>query len=411
MLTRRARLSILAVVALVFGAALPASADAYRRSEWWLKDYGVTKAWKTATGEGVTIAVIDTGIDGNHPDLTGQVVGGADMSGIGSADGQTLLSPKKDHGTKVASLAAGHGSGSKGVMGTAPGAKLLSVSVSFDRGDSTTDQQVADGVNWAVDNGADIIVMSFVMNRPWWTPEWDKAFLKAEKAGVLIVAAAGNRGNGTTSIGSPATIPGVLAVGGVTRSGKVSSFASTPGSTIGVVAASQRLPGSTPGGGREFWNGTSGAAPIVAGIAALVMEAHPELDTANIVNRILVTADPVGKVGNVKYGWGIIDAYGAVTADVPVIESNPLGTIAEWIPLHRFVEWESTAISLTVPDPIADDPLVVSEEATGRAGVEGTWVNVIAPVLAIGGLVGSFALIIFGFVRRLFLALTRAATR
>jgi subtilisin family serine protease len=248
MLTRRARLSILAVVALVFGAALPASADAYRRSEWWLKDYGVTKAWKTATGEGVTIAVIDTGIDGDHPDLTGQVVGGADMSGIGSADGQTLLSPKKDHGTKVASLAAGHGSGSKGVMGTAPGAKLLSVSVSFDRGDSTTDQQVADGVNWAVDNGADIIVMSFVMNRPWWTPEWDKAFLKAEKAGVLIVAAAGNRGNGTTSIGSPATIPGVLAVGGVTRSGKVSSFASTPGSTIGVVAASQRLATSNTAG-------------------------------------------------------------------------------------------------------------------------------------------------------------------
>jgi subtilisin family serine protease len=296
-------------------------------------------------------------------------------------------------------------------MGTAPGAKLLSVSVSFDRGDSTTDQQVADGVNWAVDHGADIIVMSFVMNRPWWTPEWDKAFLKAEKAGVLIVAAAGNRGNGTTSIGSPATIPGVLAVGGVTRSGKVSSFASTPGSTIGVVAASERLPGSTPGGGREFWNGTSGAAPIVAGIAALVMEAHPELDTANIVNRILVTADPVGKVGNIKYGWGIIDAYGAVTADVPDVESNPLGTIAEWIPLHRFVEWESTAVPLTVPDPIADETLVVSQEANSRANLERTWVNVITPVAAIGGLVGSFTMVLFGFVRRLVLARTRAVTR
>ena len=411
MFTRRTRLSIFAAVALVFGAALPASADVYRRSEWWLTDYGVTRAWRTATGEGITIAIIDSGIEGDHSDLTGQIIGGTDMSGIGSPDGQTLLSPNKDHGTKVASLAAGHGSGSHGVMGTAPGAKLLSVSVSFDRGDSTTDQQVADGVNWAVDHGADIIVMSFVMNRPWWTPEWDKAFLKAEKAGVLIVAAAGNRGNGTTSIGSPATIPGVLAVGGVTRSGKVSSFASTPGSTIGVVAASERLPGSIPGGGREFWNGTSGAAPIVAGIAELVMEAHPELDTANIVNRILVTADPVGKVGNIKYGWGIIDAYGAVTADVPDVESNPLGTIAEWIPLHRFVEWESTAVPLTVPDPIADETLVVSQEANSRANLERTWVNVITPVAAIGGLVGSFTMVLFGFVRRLVLARTRAVTR
>lgn len=411
MFTRRARLSLLVIVALVFGAAAPASADRYRDSQWWLSELGVTQAWKSATGRGITIAVIDTGIDGDHPDLTGQVVGGADMSGIGSPDGQKTLTPEKDHGTKVASLAAGHGAGSKGVMGTAPDAKLLSVSVSFDKGDSSTDQQVADGINWAVDHGADIIVMSFVMNRPWWTPEWDKAFLKAEKAGVLIVAAAGNRGSGTDSIGAPASIPGVLAVGGVSRDGTISSYASTPGSTIGVVAPSERLPGSTPGGGREFWNGTSGSAPIVAGIAALVMQAHPDLDTANVINRILETADRVGKKGNVNYGWGIIDAAEAVSADIPLVDVNRLGTIEEWIPLHRFTEWETTAVSVAPPEPLEPENPVITPEAQDRAAAESAWVNLWAPFLGLGGLLASFGVMIYGFIRRALLARAEATTR
>ena len=400
MFPRRAPLSFAVAVALLVGVPSTANADVYRDAQWWLKEYGVTRAWDVATGRGITIAIIDTGIDGDHPDLVGQVVGGADMSGLGSPDGQKLLTPDKEHGTKVASLAAGHGDGAAGVKGTAPDAKLLSVSVSFDRGDSSTDQQVADGVMWAVDHGADIIVMSFVMNRPWWTPEWDKAFLAAEEAGVLVVAAAGNRGSGTKSIGAPATIPGVLAVGGVTRSGRVSSFASTPGSTIGVVAASERLPGSIPGGGREFWNGTSGAAPIVAGIAALVMQAHPELDTANVVNRILTTADPVGKVGNVKYGWGIVDAYEAVTADIPLVTDNPLGTIAEWIPLHRFEEWESTDIPLPEPEEIAVSAPDVSSEVLARAENERWWREFGAPGLVFGGLLASLAAIGVGVFRR-----------
>lgn len=400
MFPRRAPLSFAVAVSLLVGVPSTANADVYRDAQWWLKEYGVTRAWDVATGRGITIAVIDTGIDGDHPDLVGQVVGGADMSGLGSPDGQKLLTPDKEHGTKVASLAAGHGDGAAGVKGTAPDAKLLSVSVSFDKGDSSTDQQVADGVMWAVEHGADIIVMSFVMNRPWWTPEWDKAFLAAEEAGVLIVAAAGNRGSGTTSIGAPATIPGVLAVGGVTRSGRVSSFASTPGSTIGVVAASERLPGSIPGGGREFWNGTSGAAPIVAGIAALVMQAHPELDTANVVNRILTTADPVGKVGNVKYGWGIVDAYEAVTADIPLVSDNPLGTIAEWIPLHRFEEWESTDIPLPEPEEIAVSAPDVSSEDLARAENERWWREFGAPGLVFAGLLASLAAIGVGVFRR-----------
>ena len=379
--------------------AAPASADSYRDAQWWLADYGVTRAWETATGKGITIAIIDTGVDGTVPDLTGQVVGGTDVSGIGAENGQTPLDPSKGHATQVASLAAGHGDGPNGVMGTAPDAKILSISSSFTSGVHTADEQVAAGVNWAVDHHADIIVMSFVMNRVGWTEEWDKAFLKAEKAGVLIVAAAGNRGSGTVSIGAPATIPGVLAVGGVTRAGTVSSFASTAGSTIAVVAASVKLPGATPGGGHVMWNGTSGAAPIVAGIAALVMQAHPELDTANIVNRIISTARPVGTPGNVDYGFGIIDAYAAVTADVPKVKTNPLGTLADWIPTHRYVDWRDTTVPIDRPT-IAAPNTTANSEIQSAADNDKRLREIGIPSFVIGGLLASLGALVYGVLRR-----------
>ena len=411
MFARRPRLIALAVSALLVIGAAPARADSYRAAEWWLDDYGVTKAWNTATGRGITIAVIDTGIDGEHPDLTGQVVGGTDVSGRGNPDGSKPLSPDKEHGTMVASLAAGHGVGNSGIKGTAPDAKLLSISVSFTSGEPTVETQVADALEWAVDHGADIVVMSFVMNRPWWSETWDEAFLKAEKAGVLVVAAAGNKGSGTESIGSPATIPGVLAVGGVTRSGRVSASASTPGSTIGVVAPSEGLPGALPGGGRRMWNGTSGAAPIVAGIAALVMQSHPDLDTANVVNRILQTADPVGERGNVKYGWGIVDAYKAVTAEVPLVEESPLGTLADWIPMHRFVDWDESEIALGAPTATAVKSPVVEPGDETAAALEQLWVEAIAPAIGLGGFALSFGLMVYPRVRRVLLSRRETSTR
>ena len=160
-----------------------------------------------------------------------------------------------------------------------------------------------------------------------------------------------------------------------------------------------------------MWNGTSGSAPIVAGIAALVMQAHPDLDTTNIINRILVTADPVGKVGNVRYGWGIVDAYEAVTADVPLVDSNPLGTIAEWVPLHRFTEWTTKDLSLPQPEPIAVAEPVVSDGDNAAAAIDNVWASLIAPLFALGGLLASFAVGIYGFVRRVLLARTDPLAR
>ncbi len=129
------RLKVTAVAVLaalgVLVLASPASADSIRSQEYWLAKYGFTTAWNTTQGAGITVAVIDTGVDGSVADLTGTFIGGTDESGIGSPDGQTPVGQDPIHGTLVASMLAGHGHDGDGVIGVAPQAKLLSVSVGF----------------------------------------------------------------------------------------------------------------------------------------------------------------------------------------------------------------------------------------------------------------------------------------
>src|SRR5690606_32981220 len=126
-------------------------------------------------------------------------------------------------------------------------------------------EQVPEAITWAVDQGADVINLSWTTNTLTWDESWDDAFLHAFENDVVIVVAAGNRGSGTRVVGAPATIPGVLVVGGVDRQGRASVEASTQGITIGVAAPSEGLLGVAPDGRVMEWSGTSGAAPIVAG--------------------------------------------------------------------------------------------------------------------------------------------------
>jgi type VII secretion-associated serine protease mycosin len=332
---RRLAVVVLTAALLLVGAA-PANADSIRSREYWLADYGISAAWSVTKGEGVIIAVIDTGVDAGHPDLAGAVLPGADFTGAGN-NGAPVGG--RSHGTMVAALAAGrgHGSGS-GVLGAAPAASILPLSIAFGDG-VDSDQQVADAIHFAVDNGAGVINLSFTRNTLDWPPTWDEAFLYAEEHGAVMVAAAGNRGSGTAVVGAPATIPGVLTVAGVDRSGAASFDASAQGITIGVAAPSEDLVGAMPGGGYVLWSGTSGAAPIVAGIAALVKAAHPELDAAGVVNRIVSTARDAGAGGiDPLYGFGLVDAAAAVSATVTPVTVNPMGDLSEWVRLNRRAE-------------------------------------------------------------------------
>ncbi|WP_235201328.1 S8 family peptidase [Microbacterium sp. CH12i] len=342
--------------------------DPVRAAEYWLDGAGIRQAWQTTRGAGVTIAIIDTGI-GKVPLTFGDaVLDGTDVSGSGSPDGRSPVGAiDGDHGSWVASLAAGRGNADgTGMIGVAPEAKLLSVSVGFGAAATVPFvQQVADGVRWAVDNGADIINMSFTTNTLDWDPSWDDAFLYAYEHDVVIVVAAGNRGSGTDVVGAPATIPGVLTVGGVDQTGTASVEASTQGITIAISAPSEGLLGVSADGTLTSWSGTSGAAPIVAGVAALIRSAHPELDAANVINRIIKTAIPVPgvtKVPDKLYGYGLLDASRAVSASVSLVDENPMGDLAEWVRLYRRAEAEP------LPDPevtpIAVEPLPAADPPT-----------------------------------------------
>lgn len=377
--------SLLAAATLLV-AAPAAQADHIRDSEYWLKDYGIKQAWKVSKGKDVTVAVIDTGIADSHPDLSGTVVGGRDFSAAGNKDGTEPLGALPEHGTLVGTLLAGHGNnaeaiarataedekqtiawkravkdakkddedppkkpepvkipqpgpGPDGVIGVAPEAKLISGSLwlgSENPGGVPVSEQVPRAVKWAVDQGADVINMSLGSTTPSWPTSWDEAFTYAEEHDVVIVAAAGNRAGGMKQVGAPATIPGVLTVAGVDKKRKASWDSSTQGISIGVAAPADPLVGGLPDGGYADWSGTSGAAPLVSGVAALIRSKYPDMKAPDVIQRILATAKDAGKPGvDNLYGYGLLDAEAALTTNVPSVKSNPLGTIAEWIHVHR----------------------------------------------------------------------------
>jgi subtilisin family serine protease len=325
--------------------------DNVRAGEYWLAQYGISSAWSTTEGKGITIAVIDTGVDGTVPDLAGAVSGGIDYSGQGSANGERPVgdADERNHGTMVASLAAGRGTaGGAGVIGVAPQAKILSISIGFGSAVTNSDEQIAEAVTWAVNHGANIINMSLTRNTLAWPESWDKAFLYAMQHNVVIVAAAGNRGSGTSEVGAPATMPGVLTVAGVDRNEKASVDASAQGITIGVSAPSEQLLGAIPGGQYVEWEGTSGSTPIVSGVVALVMAAHPGITAANAINRVISTARDAGAKGvDPIYGYGLVNAAAAVRNSVPSVTANPMGSLSAWIHLNRRAD--PTATPTTPP--------------------------------------------------------------
>lgn len=361
------------VALLTLSVSTSAAADPIRDRQYWLNDFGFTKAWNLTKGEGVKIAVIDTGIDAAHPSLAGVVVGGIDVSGLGSSDGLTPVGQNSYHGTMVASLLAGRGSAedqSAGVLGTAPKAELLSISMAFGVDGLDTDDQIARGIVWAVDNGASVINLSLTRNSVAWPKSWDEAFGYAFENDVVIVAAVGNRVDGTEQVSAPATIPGVIAVAGVDKNAQASELSSTGGFTIAVTAPAEELVAAYPGGEYRIWSGTSGAAPIVSGMVALIRSLYPELDAANVVNRVIQSAVKIGfEEYSTSYGYGLIDAENALLIEPALVSENPLGSLSEWIELYR----EGAPIELAPGEILTPIESPVVEIAQLESSVPNLW--------------------------------------
>ncbi|MEJ3742196.1 type VII secretion-associated serine protease mycosin [Actinomycetes bacterium KLBMP 9797] len=293
--------------------------DTVREDQWQLTELRATHAWRHATGSGVTVAVIDSGVDGNHPDLAGQVLPGIDLVASGG-DGRT---DPVGHGTTVAGLIAGRDDDADGVLGLAPHAKILPVRV-LDADNRYDDALiVAKGVRWAVDNGAQVINLS--LGGSGTSPALAAALDYAFARDVVVVACTGNIApDAPTEVWYPAREPGVLAVTGLEQETESLWSGSITGAGTVLSAPANGLVGARPGGTWKV-QGTSFAAPLVTATAALVRSRWPAMPAGAVVNRLIKTADDLGAVGrDDKFGYGLVDPVAALTAGVPTASRNPL---------------------------------------------------------------------------------------
>lgn len=339
---------LLLVFVLVLAPIAPASAAPRPGpGQWFIKDYGIDTLWKQSRGEGITVAVIDSGVNADHDDLSGVVTKAKDFSGLGK-DGTTPIGGPTTihHGTAVAGVIAGQGDG-PGPVGVAPDVDILSASMWLgpDRPKESTNtrEQAAEAIRWAVDSGASIINMSLGWDDPAWPESWDEAFAYAYKKDVLIVACVGNASQGATQAWSPSTVPGVIGVGGLDRKGRVLEASSAPGTAVDLMGPAVDIPIPYYSGGYAEGQGCSFAAPVVSGVAALIRSAHPSLSADAVAAKLTSTAKPVtGRAGTSTVstpdpivGWGRVDPLAAMKASVPATVSSASAELSEWVAMHR----------------------------------------------------------------------------
>ncbi|MGC4838558.1 S8 family serine peptidase [Micromonospora vinacea] len=284
-----------------------------RADQWHLVNLNSGEANKISQGEGVTVAVPDTGVY-PHPDLKGNLLRGIDLTdGEKGGDGQ---GDQNSHGTGMAGLIAAHGQdGSRGARGIAPKAKILPITSSTVDNQSSPDN-LGRAIAYAVSSGAGVISISSAGGS---SPALRRAIREALLANVVVVAAAGNRPT-DAEVGYPASEDGVLAVGGVDKSGAHAAVSVT-GPEIDVVAPAVDIYSTSIGGKYRKGTGTSDATAIVAGAAALIRSKYPYLPAREVAHRLTATAVDKGPPGrDDEYGYGVIDLVAALTADVP-----PLG--------------------------------------------------------------------------------------
>jgi len=303
------------VVPLVSLLQLGGDGDPLRPRQWGLDALRLPEAWRVSKGGGVTIAIVDTGVDPDHPDLTAKLVPGRDL-----VDGDAVARDPNGHGTHVAGIAAAATANAVGIAGAAPAARIMPVRVL--RADGSGDERtIAAGIGWAAAHGADVINLSLgeegFASRLRRNGPLNGAIRRAvAQDGAVVVAAAGNEGRAGGVY--RAAVP-VIVVGATGPSGAPALFSNfgdqravvAPG--VGVLSTAPREPTTLfprGTGGYARLDGTSMAAPMVAAVAALLVAEGN--DQATVRRAILATA--VNRSGDPRLGAGLVDAPAALRA-------------------------------------------------------------------------------------------------
>lgn len=277
--------------------------------DWGLSLYGVPDAWRESRGAGITVCVLDTGIDDAHPDLAGAIVGARDFtrSRSGPLD-------RNGHGTHVAGTIAAR-QNALGVIGVAPECRLLVAKVLSDDGSGSA-EGVAAGIDWACASGADVLSLSLGSREP--SEEIRAAIERAAAAGKTVVCAAGNEGR-DDSVNYPARWAHTVAVGAVDRHGRLAPFSSR-GAEVDLCAPGEDVLSTYLHGAYAKLSGTSMATPFVSGVVALMLAKHRRLRGATpvderdeIVEHLLRTTTDAGPTGkDPHYGYGLIHPAAAL---------------------------------------------------------------------------------------------------
>ncbi|MPZ26829.1 MAG: type VII secretion-associated serine protease mycosin [Micromonosporaceae bacterium] len=343
------------------GAPVPAATGQVAHEQ--LTPLAAEQAWQHSTGAGVVVAVLDSGVDSEHPDLAGRVLPGWDYVD-GSTDGRE---DPVGHGTTVASLIAGRGDPA---IGLAPDATILPVRVLDEQNRYQRAATVADGVIRAVDQGAQVINLSLGGARD--SSSLTDALAYAMARDVVVVACTGNDTGDYAEVWYPAREPGVVAVSGLTFS-RGGTAVRWPESLTGpetVLSAPAVLTGARAGGGRRPVQGTSFSSALVAATAALIRARWPDLPAAEVVNRLVSTATQLGAPGrDPVFGFGGVDPVAALTEPVPPVRGDPLDTKAR-SRATGFGSAPDAAGSIAAPEPASAGPEQPERQPAGGAGDE-----------------------------------------
>lgn len=280
---------------------------------WGITKVRAPESWPTATGSSIKVAVIDTGIDYNHPDLAANYKGGYDF-----VNGDNDPMDDEGHGTHVSGTVAAINN-TIGVVGVAPQASIYALKVLDANGEGYISDIIA-ATDWAVANGMQVINMSLGYDGPFWLSDWEAASNNAYNAGLLLVAAAGNSGkpsgNGN-NVEQPALYESVIAVSAIKQDETRASFSST-GPAVELAAPGYNILSTYPNNSYTSYNGTSMASPHVAGAAAVVWQAGSSLTNVQLRQVLKNTARDLGAAGKDNlYGYGLVDTYAAVASVAP----------------------------------------------------------------------------------------------
>ncbi len=276
--------------------------------QWHLAKIGAPAAWDVEMGDGVVVAVCDTGIEAEHPDFMGNV----QLPGYNAVDDSSDISPIHFHGTAVAGVVAAFGDNKIGVVGVAYGSRILPVKITnrADTGAWTSD--LAEGICWAADHGAKVVNVSYSGCED---PVIDEAARYIRAKGSLLIMAGGNYGR---YLDLP-NYPSFLRVAATDWQDNHASF-SAWGPYISCAAPGVAILTTDLNGAYAAYSGTSFAAPVVSGIAALLWSANPALTPANIESLILGGCKDLGAAGRDDYfGYGRVDAEASIArANTPI---------------------------------------------------------------------------------------------